>query len=182
LRARCFQRLSRMGVELPGTYFKVIGKHLKLTEALELLPEKVGSGLWSFSFVRNTWDWLVSIYHYILKDVHHPDHGFVVSLGSFERFLEWYLAQDSLVLQSDFVCLEGGEIGVDFIGRFERLQEDYEIVAAKVGLPMQSLAHSNPSSRSRDYRIYYNDQQAEQVASLFREDIERFNFRFDPET
>jgi hypothetical protein len=179
--ARCLQRLDRLGVRLPGRYFKVIGKHLKLTDSMVLLPEEARRDVWSFTFVRNAWDWLVSIYHYILKDGHHPDHALVVSLRNFESFIDWYLSSEQVELQSDFILKKDGRVGVDFIGRFEHLQEDYAIVANRLGLPELELPHRNVSSRARDYRVYYSDELAARVGRVFKSDIDRFNFRFDPE-
>lgn len=179
--ARCLQRLDRLGVHLPGRYFKVIGKHLKLSEALTVLPASACQDLWCFTFVRNTWDWLVSIYHYILKDVYHADHARVKSLGSFESFADWYLTSEQYELQTDFILREDGRVGVDFIGRFEHLQEDYAAIANRLGLPKLELPHRNASSRANDYRVYYSDALAARVARIFESDINRFGFRFDPE-
>ncbi len=46
-------------------------------------------------------------------------------MESFEEYIEWRVEKDSH-LQSDFFCNECGEVVVDFIGRIETLEKDFE--------------------------------------------------------
>ena len=178
-RSRVLQRFDRWGVHLPTRYGQVVGKHLKLHEARVLLGDRRMSDLWSFTFVRNTWDWLVSIYHYILKDRYHPDHAYVSSLGSFEKFIEWYITEGKYEFQSDFILNEDGAVGVDYVARFDNLAEECLFIGERLGLPLSTLPHHNVSSRLRDYRSYYSDALVARVEGVFKADIDRFAFRFD---
>jgi len=79
--------------------------------------------------------------------------------------------------QLDYLKDRDGNIGVDFIGRFENLQEDYNKVMTTIGLPERTLKHINKYERN-DYRKYYSDKDIEKVFQLYKRDIEYFNYTF----
>ena len=71
----------------------------------------------------------------------------------------------------DMTCL-------DFVGRFENLQEDFSLICEKTGIPYEPLPHKN-KSKSRNYRDYYNKETAEHVYHLYKKDFETFNYSRD---
>jgi hypothetical protein len=66
-----------------------------------------------------------------------------------------------------------GEPVVDFIGRFERLEEDWETVRERFGLP--PLAHYNRSPH-RSYTEAYTPGLAKVAAARYERDIELFGY------
>ena len=66
---------------------------------------------------------------------------------------------------------------MDFIGRFENLQNDFDRVMKVLGLPRQQLTHENPT-RHRPYREYYDQETAAVIAERYRDDIDRFGYDF----
>ena len=74
-----------------------------------------------------------------------------------------------------------GEACMDYVIRFENLQQGYDEAGRRLGLPLQSLPRT--SSRLRpagdDYRDYYTDFSREYVADLCRPMIAAFGYRFD---
>lgn len=55
--------------------------------ALKIM-DKVGYYVWNnffkFGFVRNPWDWQVSLYHYMLQDKNHHQHELIKKMESFD--------------------------------------------------------------------------------------------------
>jgi hypothetical protein len=66
----------------------------------------------------------------------------------------------------------------DFIGRFERLQEDWAMVAKKLGVS-GLLPHARANPRARHYTEYYTPETRSIIEQKFKVDIETFNYRFD---
>jgi hypothetical protein len=73
----------------------------------------------------------------------------------------------------------------DYIGRFETLQEDFDRICERVGIPRTRLPHLN-STAHRLYKDYYDDETREMIAVKYRRDIRVFGYDFegliDPET
>jgi hypothetical protein len=168
----------RIGTKLP--------RHAKIVAAKEVLPREFFDQLFKFAFVRNPWDLQVSSFHHIRRE--RP--RYLGGHRDFEGFLRWKLDPDrpyqyhldtSIELQSDYLIDLHGEIVVDFIGRYERLQTDFAEACRRIGIPQPALPHERRATdRKKDYRSYYSDGTAELVAEHFRKDIDLLGYDFDP--
>ena len=65
---------------------------------------------------------------------------------------------------------------MDFVGRFETLEQDYAAVAARLGV-QPDLPHANRTVHE-DYRTYYTPETAEIVRQRFSRDVETFGYEF----
>ena len=78
----------------------------------------------------------------------------------------------------------GGRQTVDFIGKYESLQEDVSKLISNLGGDPQSVSipHVNQSSRAKKhYRNYYEDGRGlakELVNEIYKDDIETYNYSF----
>jgi hypothetical protein len=145
---------------------------------------------YKFAFVRDPWDRVVSMYRYF---------GFSTRLD-FKPFLMKTFAKDIwhsrywfVGPQYEYLYDQHGACLVDFVGRFERLQTDFDWVGRRLGLPTRTLPHVNgsadrdtgkpppavPSATTRPSdRTYYDDESAQFVAELYHHDIDLFSYRF----
>ncbi|MEE4359287.1 MAG: sulfotransferase family 2 domain-containing protein [Desulfococcaceae bacterium] len=157
--------------------------HAKAGDVRKELEKDIYDSFYKFAFVRNPWDWQVSMYHFILKDPIHVKHKLVTSMGGFEEFLEWVIASEkpyprgASKFQKDVITDEQGNLIIDFAGRFENLAHDFAHVCRVIGI-RASLPRINTTDH-RDYRDYYNNNTKKMVAEHFREDIELFGYTFD---
>ena len=79
-------------------------------------------------------------------------------------------------LQTQWITDTEGRIIVDFVGRFETLDDDVEAVARLTGRQAQ-LPHLKPSKRGH-YRQHYGEESRETIARIFEEDCVRFGYRY----
>ena len=151
-------------------------RHIKAKEMLSDLGQENFDTFFKFAFVRNPWDWQVSLYEYMLQNEGHPQHYFIKGMADFSEYIEWRVSKE-MVLQKKFISDNKGKIIVDFVGRYENLQEDFQKVCAKLGITEEVLPHLNRSDR-RDYREYYNQRTENLILEHFQEDIEMFGYDF----
>jgi len=148
-----------------------------------------------FCFVRNPWDRLLSWYNMLQrKGVHNDWTNYVLNNSSnFSEFLdltdtiyETYekekifkedYPKSITINQLDYISDNEGNIVVDFIGKFENLQNDYAHIMKQLNIPAPPLQHLNKFEH-KDYRSYYSDADIEKVYNLYKRDIEYFNYQF----
>ena len=103
-----------------------------------------------FAFVRNPWDWLVSRYHWSRDRQHLFDYGFAEMLARMAQGVP--LAADAAWLQNEALLPQverlsiGGRIRVDYVGRYENLQPDFDTVCARLSFEPRN---TNPHRQLR---------------------------------
>lgn len=162
-----------------------VPRHAKVIAAYEMLPREVFDRLYKFAFVRNPWDLQVSSYFHLKRERPH----LLEAHPEFDDFLKFKLdpgrayqfhLDTSIDIQTEYLIDLNGKVIVDFIGRYENLNEDFESVCNHLNLPLPKLAHKRRAkNRRKDYREYYNDETAELVANFFKRDIDMFGYSFD---
>jgi hypothetical protein len=151
----------------------------------------------TFCFVRNPWDRLVSSFHYFLQyprnKPHNPNSELTkktcADFTEFCRFLRRTPVEDKIIPDSRmhygaqmkpqcfWIRNENGEIDIDFIGRYERINEDFQELCRRAQVDPVQLCHINHSEH-RPYYEYYTKETREIVAEMYREDIEEFGYSF----
>lgn len=135
-----------------------------------------------FGFVRNPYSRLVSLYHYwkdITSRIHpHEYNGGLDTLAVKLPFKEWIKQvvgksnNRHLLLQTHW--FEGGDI--DFIGKMEHLNNDFETVCNKIGIPRCKLEKKNQSEHDH-WTKYYDGEIADLVFDYYRMDFETYGYR-----
>jgi hypothetical protein len=163
----------------PLSLINVYPPHVTAQEWRQKLTPAVFDSLFKFAFVRNPWDLHVSMYHYILQQQKHPLHALIKGLGSFGQYVQWLVACEP-DLQKNYLVDENDEFLVDFVGRFERLNMDFEHVCRLLNLSGVQLRHVNGSAH-KPYQDYYNGHTRKLIEEHYRDDIETFGYTFDTE-
>lgn len=148
-----FSMLQKMGMR-HGTYEKCIAK----------FPNY--KNYFSFAFVRNPWDRILSFYFFKRNIAR------IYKIGkntSFKNFLE-------LPILNQYSYIKEFSRN-SFVGRFENLQNDFDIVCDKIGIPRQQLPHNNKTNH-KHYTEYYNTETRAIVAQKYAKDIDHFGYKF----
>jgi len=151
-------------------------EHATASVAKSCLPPALYARLFKFAFVRNPWDRLVSRYAQLLRNPAETPRYQAKAEKGFEEFLRWEIRRDKSH-QHPYVCDGNGRLIVDFIGYFERLEEDFKKVCDRLQLAA-SLPKAN-TSRHDDYQSYYTPATRQLVADHCRRDIELFGYDFN---
>jgi hypothetical protein len=177
---RQLHRVGRCGnlLNSRSTYHN-LPQHCTAREIRDHLPGRLFDRCFKFAFVRNPWSLQLSLFRYVLRSSDHPQHADFAALSCFETYIEWLesLPNGPHRVQCDFVMDENGEPLLDFIGRFERLGQDFAAIANRFGWP-ENLPHLNASSDDPDYRGFYTPRSRDIIARLHRADIEAFDYQF----
>jgi hypothetical protein len=179
LRYRPNRWLDRCGIHVnyfAPWPFKRFRTHTPAAILHRELPPDVYADLFTFAFVRNPWDLLVSSYHFLRRDHSHRRGRLAERLGSFSTYVDYELRRGKLP-QSRMLTSHHGRLLVDFVGRFETLEADFAAVCRHLRV-VARLPHVNAVSHD-DYRAHYTPRLAAAVADGFGEDIERFGYAFD---
>ena len=169
-------------------------KHFFARDLRELYCTDVWNAYFKFAFVRNPWDRLVSWWSMI--DAHRAAFAGGKLLNKFQRFIlerattfEEFLenCDDEIVdtdgrkwiyrNQLDYLTDSSGRQMVDFVGRFETLQQDFDTIARKTNGGPVPLPHVNRSQHPH-YSDYFTPALAEKVARRFERDINAFGYVF----
>ena len=163
---------------------KAIGEHKTIRDFEDDLGNQELNNYFKFSFVRNPWDKMVSFYNFHKKyDVLDTSSGFNEFLST--QLSKWipnngskYSSSMRSTNQIDWLIDSHSQNRMDFVGRFENFQEDFNIVCDRIGVPSQKLPHKN-KSKHKHYSEYYNEDSIKIVGDRFSKDIKYFGYTFD---
>lgn len=130
-----------------------------------------------FTFVRNPWARAFSWFKNVNRDKIHQASLGLNEMISFKEFLEKFAGEGMLRPQTYWLKNFEGKIDLDFIGKFENLDEDFNEVKERLGNPNLRLPHKIKGS-SEDFRNYYTSETIEIVQRIYKEEIELFNYKF----
>ncbi|NRB59418.1 MAG: sulfotransferase family 2 domain-containing protein [Winogradskyella sp.] len=141
------------------------------------LTKKEFNDFYKFSFVRNTWARLFSWYRNVMKDeflrasyniedINYPFLSFLQEKIDHKTFSQLY-----------FITNEKGDIPLDFIGRFENLQDDFNIICNALDIEDKIL----PKLLVRKYDHYtnhYSPEIKDFIYKNYKKEIEYFGFEY----
>jgi len=97
----------------------------------------------TFSFVRNPYSRVISLYNYL-------GYGKIISISAFiNTVLSKKVKEDHFFFraQYDYLYNDEGRLLVDFVGKLENISEDIEYALNKAGLEGKNLPHINKSDK-----------------------------------
>ena len=143
-----------------------------------------------FATVRNPFDWLVSLYNHPSGPSYRSqcpcpksnNHVNIAPSGLHgKRSFEDYARYPTLFHHESPYISQSRTIGpdIDFIIKFENLQEGFDELCERIGRPKSTLKVVGPTvNRDKDYKKYYDDRLVKDVSRIFREDLYRFGYSF----
>ena len=195
-----FQRSERkLFLHIPRTAGGSIAKAVPPEQEVGHIPAYVYyfwdpelfSTSYKYAFVRNPWDRIVSAYFRVKSGAKNPltRQWGLRNLSRFEDFTTFVCALEesssfrSKVLsyphfrpQLEFISING-QVSVDFVGRFESLNSDFQKLCDVLDLSDLILPHEHKSNHS-EYVDNYNNHTRKIVGSIYRDDTEKYGYSF----
>ena len=181
--------------------------HMKAEDYVHFkyLTQEMFDEYFKFAFVRNPWSRTVSFYKYMKYSEKCDFKSYL--FGEFKNSIfgnrRWYVGP-----QSDYIYSDDRKLLVDYVGRFEDLQNGFDSVCKEIGIPLTQLPHVNVSKSNsssqvlssnpkkminnlmriyksrnipnyKNYQEYYDKDSIDFVAKLYQKDIELFGYDFE---
>ena len=133
-----------------------------------------------FTFVRNPYNRAYSWYKGIISDsVHRKAYSIDSDIG-FEEFTEKFMTSRRLMKPyMHFLKDYSGNVPMDFVGRFENLENDFNELCQLLDVEISLPHYNNRGGKDTDYRKFYTPKSIELVTNLYREDLEYFGYSFE---
>ena len=149
-------------------------QHLKIDEIYDIHPG-VKDSYFSFTFVRNPYSRAVSLYNYNKPFQKNSDQfSFRDYITSDDPKLNCDPAHGRHQHEYVFDC--EGKSMIDFVGRVENIQEDFNTICDRIGIARIELPIVNKKT-FKHYTEYYDDETRSIVAELYKQDFEKFNYQ-----
>jgi len=150
--------------------------HINARQIAPVLGESVFGSYFKFAFVRNPYDRFVSYCAFRGRD-----GAFAANPTALMRFIAGNPRSREQILfrpQSEFLVDEAGKLAIDFAGRTENMQTDYDAICARIGIPTTTLGQVNASPHG-PFMKYYDRELRRWVGDFYRRDFEMFDYERD---
>ncbi len=187
IRHRCMDRFVFIHINKTGGSSIEKALHLRFEHKTVLEKiEELGTDQWkrrlTFTVIRNPWDKVVSHYCFRVKT---NQTNLAANTIPFTEWVKlayghndpfYYDEPRMFMPQFRWITDTEGGILVDFICRFEYLEEDFRKICKKINKNVR-LSHLKSSDRG-NYENYYDSETKEIIKEWFSEDIDRFGYHF----
>ena len=137
-------------------------------------PEYVSdtSGYFRFAVARNPWDRFVSGWKYLAATRDRSLRDVLTNLPQVGKDYR-HLTRP----QHTTLCDQNGRLIVDYLIRFEWLQQDFDAVCKIIGKPRRKLPHVNKGDRAH-YSEYFDEECRQLFLRHFAKDVELFGYQY----
>ena len=198
---------TKYGEQIQWPYMKRFGLH-KHSQAREI-KQVVGDDIWdeyfTFAFVRNPYTRAVSLYTFIEKMI--KSQGFkrhfrsipfssvkksevwswpgtvaYLQSNNFSEFIrnKHYIEAPGAEPQANWIKDENGEILIDFVGKVENIQKDFQEILCKIGINIENVEKKNTSKKKKQLNDYFSSEDDYRyLYELYKDDFETFGYDSD---
>ena len=128
-----------------------------------------------FSFIRNPYDRIISGWNYCNK-YNIPFENYININENTNSYDYWHV----FMSQTRHIINNKGKININFIGKFENLENDLKIILNNIGI--KNIIHNTyiKNSKKHDFYLkYYNNINIiNNVNNILKEDLDNFDYKY----
>ncbi len=178
------------GISIEEALFGTKVGHKKAIDFM-IEDEKKFDEYFKFTFVRNPYDRVVSAFYFLKNGGRNKfdkawseEHlsnidtfeEFVIALNE-EKFQNKITTATHFIPQYKYITDQNDRVILDYIGRFETLETDFNYVCKKLNIDTQ-LAHQNKTKHREKYQKLYTDEMQNIIYNIYKKDFELLEYSF----
>lgn len=155
---------------------KIQHGHISAQQIAPYLDKDAWENYFKFAIVRNPFDRFISICFFLNRN--NPKFIetpllWMKSAIAVPRFRERVLVKPQFLQLTD----TQGIIAMDYVGRYETLQDSMDEICTRLQIESTLLKKRN-ASEHKQYREYYDDELKAAVETFYQQDLQRFNYSY----
>ena len=162
-------------------------KHMDAASMVELYGDATWEEYFTFTFVRNPWDRMLSLFlwrqrvNFIPKDL--TFKNFIMNWNQWKMHRGNRYENISTDTKKRLTCMPQADwfddkLEFNFIGRFENLQQDFDKVCDNINFKLKKLPHKYKTNHAH-YSLYYDKDTRSEVGQIWGKDAELFKYNFE---
>ena len=144
-----------------------------INKKMNMTPQKWDS-YYKFCFIRNPYDKIISAWNHVNRyNIPFENYLNLKDTCNDVEYMHLFMPQIRNIIN------ERGLININFIGKFENLEEDFQTVLKNIGFKniVHEVAKKMNARPHEHYTKYYNQIILDRVNVLLREDFERLDYQ-----
>jgi len=178
--------------------WRKFNKHMPARHIKRAISADVWNKSFKFTFVRNTYSWVVSSFFFWVKIGMRPmPKNKIMTMDDFKFAVKYYRSPQGrrhdecsdIRSQHSFICSKDGYILLDFVGHFENLQKDFDEICTHIEIKPIPLTVQNSSAASQHKKhstgIHWsehyksNANAQDYIYKHWKRDIDAFKFKLE---
>ena len=162
-------------------------RHIK-AESIKKYDSKIWNSYFKFCFVRNPYSHAVSnwLWNENKWSLYKKKNSFESNGRTKQNFTKYLIKlkkeknlKDGFKVPGTKIYTINNKICVDFVGKYENLQKDLDIIKKKLKLPAEkfNLPHEKKNSYGH-YLKYFNEKNKKLVEQIWNKEFEFFDYKF----
>ena len=153
-------------------------KHSRIRDYRALLDRKLYDRLFKFSIIRNPWERLISLYFTPSSNRNDWSRESFLRLVKRTDPVDQYITLDNTLWCRALGKLAYIDRDLDYLIRYENLENDFREVCVRAGLPEMSIPSFDKSKRAH-FSEYYDDALVDIIYKKYRREIDWAGYTFE---